>query len=95
MRPIFAFHAVLAVGGALAFGSVTGCYDEEPMPPARPSGSTVVVSSPGVASPQPTVVQQLPAPQPAPPPVINVVQPPAAPAPAPATTVNVQPRTVP
>jgi hypothetical protein len=104
MRPIFAFRmlgasavaCLLALGGA---STLTGCFDEDPAPPARTGGSTVVVTKPGVTAPQPTVVQQAPAPQSSPPIINNVVQP-AAPAPtvetAPAagTTVNVQPRTV-
>jgi hypothetical protein len=99
MRQISAFRVVGALGCVLALAGVTGCLDEDPPAPARTGGSTVVVTRPGVESPQPTVVQQAPAPQSAPPIINNVVQPPApAPAPttapAPATTVNVQPRTV-
>lgn len=106
MRPISAFRAVGALGCALVLASVTACFDDEPVAPARTGASTVVVTKPGVTSPQPTVVQQTPAPAPqsAPPIINNVVQPSAAapapaPAPAPATpapgtTVNVQPRTV-
>ena len=104
MRPISAFRSVGVLACALTMASVTGCFDDEPVAPAHSGASTVVVSRPGVTSPQPTVVQQAPAPQSAPPVINNIVQPPAAapapaPAPAPATpapgtTVNVQPRTV-
>jgi hypothetical protein len=106
MRAITAIRAVGSIGCALLMASATGCFDDEPVPTAHPAGggSTVVVSKPGVTSPQPvvqpTVVQQAPAPQSAPPIINNVVEPSgnAAPqptvAPAPTTTVNVQPRTV-
>jgi hypothetical protein len=98
MRQISAFRVVGALGCVLALASVTGCLDEDPPAPARTGASTVVVTKPGVASPQPTIIQQAPAPQSAPPIINNVVQPPPAPAPtappAPGTTVNVQPRTV-
>jgi hypothetical protein len=113
MRPISAIRAARSLGSAVALVSVVSlagvavCYDDDLQPaPPRTGGSTVVVSKPGVTSPQPTVVQQAPAPQSAPPIINNVVQPatpapaPAptyvapAPTPAPGTTVNVQPRTV-
>jgi hypothetical protein len=93
--------AVSATLGCLfALGSIVGCYDDEPVQPAHAAGgSTVVVSRPGIASPQP-VATQAPA-QSSPPIINNVVQPAPAPAPvapeppaAPGNTVNVQPRTV-
>jgi hypothetical protein len=87
---------IASIACMFATGALAGCYDDEPVRPAHSGASTVVVSSPGVANPQPTVVQA-PA-QPAPPVVNNIVQPaPAAapaPSPAPAQTINVQPRTV-
>jgi hypothetical protein len=101
MRPISSFRIVGALGCVLLLASltgVTGCFDDEPEPAPRTGASTVVVSRPGVTSPQPTVVQQAPAPQSAPPIINNVVQPSAAPVQtptsAPQTTVNVQPRNV-
>jgi hypothetical protein len=107
MRAISPIRAAGSLGCALLMLSAVGCFDDEPVPTAHPAGggSTVVVSKPGVTSPQPvvqpTVVQQpAPAPQSAPPIINNVVEPPAAAAPsptataAPGTTVNVQPRTV-
>jgi pyruvate dehydrogenase E2 component (dihydrolipoamide acetyltransferase) len=88
------------LGCLLALGSIAGCYDDEPVQPAHAAGgSTVVVSRPGIASPQP-VAPQAPA-QSSPPIINNVVQPAPAPAPvapaappAPGTTVNMQPHTV-
>jgi len=87
------------LGCLIALGSIAGCYDDEPVQPAHAAGSTVVVSRPGIASPQPVATQ--PPAQSSPPIINNVVQP--APAPAPAapaappaagTTVNMQPHTV-
>ena len=98
-------NLAMVLGVTMAVGGLAACFDDDP-PPARTGGGAVVVThqSPGVASPQPTVIQttpQQPAPQAAPQPTIinNVVpQPGAAPAPATAptsgTTVNVQPKTV-
>jgi hypothetical protein len=88
------------LGCLLALGSIAGCYDDDqvqPVHPAGSTGSTVVVSRPGIASPQPV---QAPA-QSSPPIINNVVQPAPAPAPvapvappAAGNTVNMQPRTV-
>ncbi|HEX4446188.1 MAG TPA: hypothetical protein VH044_05615 [Polyangiaceae bacterium] len=99
MKNIASFATIACV---LAAGALAGCYDDEPVRPTHTGASTVVVSSPGVASPQapapPATVVQAPA-QPAPPVVNNIVQPaptaaPPAASPAPAPTINVQPRTV-
>jgi hypothetical protein len=105
MRSIAPFRFLGAVGSVLALASltsVTGCFDDEPVPAPHTGASTVVVSKPGVTSPQPTVIETpSPQPQSAPPIINNVVQPSPspvqntpAPVPAPQTTVNVQPRNV-
>ena len=65
MRLIAALGGMAAVCCALVvlvLGNAFGCYDDDLTAHGHPARSTLMVSKPGVTSPQPTVDTQSPAP---------------------------------